>query len=112
MTRTYALMPVSRAAFEEIKASLVGAGYEHAIDGDRLDMHGIAVTPEEKSMHPNTAAILKFFAFDHLPPKLREISEPFAALASAMAEKLDGPELTAGLRKVLEAKDCFVRAAL
>lgn len=24
----------------------------------------------------------------------------------------DGPELTAGLRKLLEAKDCFVRAAL
>ena len=29
-----------------------------------------------------------------------------------MAVKLDGPELTAGLRKLLEAKDCFVRAAL
>lgn len=24
----------------------------------------------------------------------------------------DGPEKTAGLRKLLEAKDCFVRAAL
>jgi hypothetical protein len=24
----------------------------------------------------------------------------------------DGPELSAGLRKLLEAKDCFVRAAL
>jgi len=24
----------------------------------------------------------------------------------------DGPELTSGLRKLLEAKDCFVRAAL
>jgi hypothetical protein len=24
----------------------------------------------------------------------------------------DGPELTAGLRKLLEAKDCFVRAAV
>lgn len=24
----------------------------------------------------------------------------------------DGPELTAGLRKLLEAKDCFVRASL
>jgi hypothetical protein len=24
----------------------------------------------------------------------------------------DGPELTVGLRKLLEAKDCFVRAAL
>ncbi len=24
----------------------------------------------------------------------------------------EGPELTAGLRKLLEAKDCFVRAAM
>jgi hypothetical protein len=24
----------------------------------------------------------------------------------------DGPELSAGLRKLLEAKDCFVRAAI
>ena len=34
-------------------------------------------------------------------------------LAEAMVNALpDGPELTAGLRKLLEAKDCFVRAAL
>jgi hypothetical protein len=35
-----------------------------------------------------------------------------AELADSLAGKLDGPELTAGLRKLLEAKDCFVRAAL
>ena len=30
-----------------------------------------------------------------------------------MAAQLpDGPELTAGLRKLLEAKDCFVRTAI
>lgn len=35
------------------------------------------------------------------------------SLASYMIENLpDGPELTAGLRHLLEAKDCFVRAAL
>jgi len=34
-------------------------------------------------------------------------------LAEAMIRELpDGPELTTGLRKLLEAKDCFVRAAL
>jgi hypothetical protein len=33
--------------------------------------------------------------------------------AAAMIKRLpDGPELTAGLRKLLEAKDCFVRAHL
>jgi len=40
------------------------------------------------------------------------VSKPFCLLALDMVEKLEGPELTAGLRKLLEAKDCFVRAAL
>jgi hypothetical protein len=63
-------------------------------------------------MHPNTEAILAFFSYEHLPPKLQAISRPMAELADSLAGKLDGPELTAGLRKLLEAKDCFVRAAL
>lgn len=63
-------------------------------------------------MHPSTAAILRYFEHDHLPVELQEISAPFWSLAHEMAVKLDGPELTAGLRKLLEAKDCMVRAAL
>lgn len=63
-------------------------------------------------MHPATEAILRFFQYEHLPPHLGEISRDFWVLAHAMAAKLDGPELTAGLRKLLEAKDCMVRAAL
>lgn len=62
--------------------------------------------------HPSTTAILKHFAWEHLPGDLAEISRPFDALAHRMAERLDGPELTAGLRKLLEAKDCCVRAAV
>ena len=63
-------------------------------------------------MHPSTEAILKFFAYSHLPANLQVYSEPMCDLATFMAEELEGPELTAGLRKLLEAKDCFVRAAL
>lgn len=63
-------------------------------------------------MHPATEAILNHFEYDHLPPKLQDISQPCHELAHEMAKTLDGPELTAGLRKLLEAKDCFVRAAL
>lgn len=60
--------------------------------------------------HPSTTAILRYFEFDHLP---QAVSEPFHDLAHMMVESgLDGPELTAGLRKLLEAKDCMVRAAL
>lgn len=63
-------------------------------------------------LHPSSAAILRHFAFQHLPAELQAISEPFHALAHDLAGKLSGPELTAGLRKLLEAKDCMVRAAL
>lgn len=63
--------------------------------------------------HPGTTHLAQYFDFDHLPPHLRGVSERCASLAAAMIGGLpDGPELTAGLRKLLEAKDCFVRAAL
>lgn len=57
---------------------------------------------------------LRFFDFAHLPLHMREISEPFAKLAYAMAERDSNhpQEVNAGLRKLLEAKDCAVRAAL
>ena len=60
--------------------------------------------------HPNTSALLDFFIYGHLPAHLQEISKPFAVLAGQCADTLDGSELTAGLRKLLEAKDCMVRA--
>jgi hypothetical protein len=56
---------------------------------------------------------IQYFTFAHLPPRLRSVSEPIAALANQMEKDLfDGPEKSAGMRKLLEAKDCFVRAAL
>jgi hypothetical protein len=63
-------------------------------------------------MHPSTEDILRHFEYDHLPDTLQAVSAPVCRLAKQMAEELDGPELTAGLRKLLEAKDCFVRAAV
>lgn len=58
------------------------------------------------------APILKFFAFGHLPPELKVVSKHFHDVAYAMDELPDSAEKSAGLRKLLEAKDCFVRAAL
>ncbi len=64
-------------------------------------------------MHPSTAHILQFFAYAHLPPDLRIVSSDFSALAHLMVETLpSNPETTACLRKLLEAKDCAVRAFL
>lgn len=65
-----------------------------------------------KDHHPAVRAILEFFEFEHLPEHLQKISMPFHELAWDMANLLDGAELTVGLRKLLEAKDCMVRAAL
>lgn len=63
--------------------------------------------------HPGTVSIAKHFGFGHLPPHLQAVSKPCHDLAEQMIAALpDGPELTAGLRKLLEAKDCFVRAAV
>ena len=56
---------------------------------------------------------IKYFAYQHLPAKLQEISKPIGDLAQQMEEALpDGPEKSAGMRKLLEAKDCFVRSVL
>lgn len=64
-------------------------------------------------MNEPTEHIMQFFAFGHLPEALQKISQPFAALASVIVETLPrNPERTVALRKLLEAKDCAVRAAL
>ncbi|HPO87437.1 MAG TPA: hypothetical protein PLN86_16465 [Candidatus Hydrogenedentes bacterium] len=57
--------------------------------------------------------LLKFFSYDHLPAHLQVISKPICELAEKMdAELPESAEKTTGLRKLLEAKDCFVRAQL
>lgn len=70
--------------------------------------------------------ILQFFAYEHLPPHLQAVSKPFADLARAIVGDERGmpegtstqfplprnPERTVALRKLLEAKDAAVRAAL
>jgi hypothetical protein len=56
---------------------------------------------------------MKYFEYAHLPPHLQEVSKPIGELAIMMNETLqDSPEKSAGLRKLLEAKDCLVRAKL
>lgn len=63
--------------------------------------------------HPSTQQIGRYFEYAHLAERLQAVSRPCGELADQMIAALpDGPELTAGLRKLLEAKDCFVRASL
>lgn len=57
--------------------------------------------------------ILQFFAYTHLPDHLKEISEPFSEMATWIVTHLPrNAERTTALRKLLESKDCAVRARL
>lgn len=65
--------------------------------------------PASKHIYP----IYKYFQYVHLPEHLQQISKPIFELAELMINTLpDNPEKEEGLRKLLEAKDCFVRAAI
>lgn len=57
--------------------------------------------------------MLQFFAYAHLPAHLQAASQPFGELAQQIVATLpSNPERTVALRKLLEAKDCAVRALL
>lgn len=60
-----------------------------------------------------TNGMLRFFRYDHLPSHLQEVSVRFAELAHWVHHALPpGAEATTAMRKLLEAKDCAVRAAI
>jgi hypothetical protein len=60
-----------------------------------------------------TDRMLQFFDYEHLPQHLQEVSRQFAMVATWMVDMLpQNAERTVGLRKLLEAKDCAVRARL
>ena len=57
--------------------------------------------------------ILQYFAYAHLPPTLQQVSKPFCDLAAQIVEELPRhPERTVALRKLLEAQDAALRAAI
>jgi hypothetical protein len=57
--------------------------------------------------------MLKWFAYSHLPIHLQTVSGPFCILAEQIILNIQpGPERTVALRKLLEAKDAAVRAAV
>ncbi len=59
--------------------------------------------------------LLKYFKYDHLPEHLQLVSKPFSDLAHQLVQNQDVEdmaELTAGLRKLIEAKDCAVRSLI
>lgn len=58
-------------------------------------------------------AIMEFFSYTHLPPALQEVSKPYYDMAWGLVDQVPRcAERTVALRKLLESKDCAVRASL
>lgn len=80
------------------------------------------VHPGQESMFPQPERelnqlgnpIMRYFSYEHLPEGyLQSTSRAFAELAKKVEGGLpNGPEKSTALRKLLEAKDAAVRAAL
>lgn len=76
------------------------------------DMFNVCFDQVEES-ETKEQGILRYFAYAHLPAGLQLVSKPIGIIAKLMHSVLpEGAEKSAGMRKLLEAKDCFVRAAL
>lgn len=59
----------------------------------------------------NSDYLLQFFTYAHLPSELQTVSIPFSNLAYSIVSILpSNAERDMALRKLLEAKDCAVRA--
>ncbi len=56
--------------------------------------------------------LLKYFEYEHLPPKLQATSILFHNLAWELVRLPRCAERTTALRKLLEAKDAAVRATM
>lgn len=64
-------------------------------------------------LHPDVSEILQYFSYTHLPKALQDVSQPICILAYDMANSLpQNTELIVGMRKLLEAKDAFVRSVV
>lgn len=68
---------------------------------------------DPKAAPPPEPAILRWFRYEHLQDRQRDVSRPYAELARSLARAIpDGPERAVALRKLLESKDAAVRASL
>jgi hypothetical protein len=72
-THTYVVLPVSAAAFEEIKRKLTEAGYSHAFGEHGIDMHGLVVAPEKAMTTEEIEARFKEFWTGFAARHTREI---------------------------------------
>ncbi len=71
------------------------------------------VESEELEVFAEFKKFMSYFNYKHLPMQLQGVSKPFHDLAWELVDLVpDGEEARVALRKLLEAKDAAVRAAL
>lgn len=79
----------------------------------RMDNDDTELTSFDQQEARAAEPMLKFFSYAHLPQPLAEVSRQFTFTARWMVDNLPrNPERTVALRKLLESKDCAVRAML
>lgn len=97
------------------KCSVNAAPHAHAGDEVRMK-HDLSESNLElfTGRNPSTLHMMtQLVPNRNLPQQLKSIAEECYNVGHTMAFTCpDGPELTTGLRKLLEAKDCFIRASL
>lgn len=92
----------------------------HQIDNSHAILHKVlrkgdgycAPQPFPMDMLTLAEPIMQFFRYGHLPDHLQDHSRPFAELAALVMKNRPSPERSVALRKLLEAKDAAVRAAI
>ena len=86
-------------------------GYTLIPMGEGNDKSKLEHRAEERSI--SEEPLLRYFSHEYFPQAPQVISAAFSKLAFTAAESVTpSVERNAGMRKLLEAKDCFIRAAL
>lgn len=81
---------------------------------DERDRAREAAEDAERQARVKSYPVLQYFEYAHLPLHLQGASRQFAQLAWDVAQRptKNPAEIAAGLRKLLEAKDCIIRGLL
>jgi len=100
-----------REVLDALQKKFGEAAHEIRIKSMRDDVPSEQNDPRAGTLAPDR--MLQFFTYAHLPQNLAEASRPFCDLAQHIVATLpSNAERTVALRKLLEAKDCAVRALL
>ena len=99
------------AVYARIRCSICGGYFTQDTEGQPTPADSFPCPACSRKEGMMTEHIEQFFAYEHLPAALAQVSRPFCELAHTIIETIPrNAERTVALRKLLEAKDAAVRA--